>query len=181
MLAYAGIGSRKTPANILEAMTRIASQLADQGWLLHSGGAQGADQAFAKGAREKAIIYLPWDGFQGQHIDPLANPDLNPSYVVLEGMDFLECKATAMRIHPRSSRLSGGAVKLHARNVAIIEGTRHSSEVKAVICWTPRGKIVGGTGQGLRQAKELGIPIYNLATLNESTLMGYMASLKERN
>ena len=49
-LTYAGIGARATPPAILEHMTVIAAWLARKGWHLHSGGAAGADTAFAAGA-----------------------------------------------------------------------------------------------------------------------------------
>ena len=35
--------------------------------------------------------------------------------------------------------------------------------VKYLLCWTPKGKIVGGTAQGMRVACAYGIPILNLA------------------
>ena len=49
-LIYAGIGSRATPESILADMTTIAGWLARTGWHLASGGADGADTAFAGGA-----------------------------------------------------------------------------------------------------------------------------------
>jgi hypothetical protein len=33
-----------------------------------------------------------------------------------------------------------------------------------VICWTPGGKMVGGTGQALRMAAYYGIPVFNLGS-----------------
>ena len=49
-LAYAGIGSRETPPTVLDLMGRFASQLSIQGWVLRTGMAGGADQAFYRGA-----------------------------------------------------------------------------------------------------------------------------------
>ena len=49
-LVYAGIGARATPANMLADMTVVAGWLARTGWHLSSGGADGADSAFAGGA-----------------------------------------------------------------------------------------------------------------------------------
>ncbi len=49
---YAGIGSRDTPASILDLMTRIARRLSARepwGYTLLSGGAAGADSAFERG------------------------------------------------------------------------------------------------------------------------------------
>jgi predicted Rossmann fold nucleotide-binding protein DprA/Smf involved in DNA uptake len=50
-LTYAGIGSRKTPQDILENMTKIATWLESLGYTLNSGGAKGADEYFEKGVK----------------------------------------------------------------------------------------------------------------------------------
>ena len=64
-LTYAGIGSRQTPRGILDIMTRMATWLAGQGWYLHSGGAKGADTAFADGAPvADRTQFLPWVAYQ---------------------------------------------------------------------------------------------------------------------
>ena len=65
---YAGIGSRKTPPEILEAMTRIAAELERRDWILRSGGADGADLAFESGVQDAAHkeVYLPWKSFNGR-------------------------------------------------------------------------------------------------------------------
>jgi hypothetical protein len=44
-------------------MTSIAEKLYKDEWTLRSGHAQGADRAFELGAKEKSIIYLPWQTF----------------------------------------------------------------------------------------------------------------------
>ena len=57
---YAGIGSRETPPKVLDLMTRLAQTLARDGWHLHSGGAHGADTAFADGTPlHQRHIYRP--------------------------------------------------------------------------------------------------------------------------
>jgi len=47
--AYAGIGSRRTPATCLGFMERMAARLAGQGYTLRSGPADGAHSAFEPG------------------------------------------------------------------------------------------------------------------------------------
>jgi hypothetical protein len=64
MHTYAGIGSRRAPAEILTVMTALASQLAERGYTLRSGHAAGSDQAFERGAGTRAEIYLPWPTFE---------------------------------------------------------------------------------------------------------------------
>ena len=43
---YTGIGARTTPNDVLKDMTNIASNLEQSGFILRSGGANGADSAF---------------------------------------------------------------------------------------------------------------------------------------
>ena len=65
-LIYAGIGSRATPESVLADMTKMATWLARTGWHLASGGAEGADTAFAGGAPAgQRTLYLPWAGYNG--------------------------------------------------------------------------------------------------------------------
>ena len=60
MCIYAGIGSRRTPPGVLINMRQLAASLSDLGWRLTTGGANGADTAFAAGAGpQRTTIYLP--------------------------------------------------------------------------------------------------------------------------
>ena len=45
-MTYAGIGSRETPIEVLELMTKASTWLGSKGYTLQSGGAIGADMAF---------------------------------------------------------------------------------------------------------------------------------------
>lgn len=49
MYYYAGIGARKTPSHVLQYMELQGKLLAEKGYILRSGGAQGADSAFERG------------------------------------------------------------------------------------------------------------------------------------
>ena len=65
---YAGIGSRETPDDIIEFMMKCGAYLANKGYTLRSGGADGADLAFERGCDKYdgiKEIYLPWTGFNG--------------------------------------------------------------------------------------------------------------------
>ena len=60
-LTYAGMGAGGTPTTVLRNMAVIAGWLARKGWHLATGGAAGADNAFARGAPAgRRSIYLPW-------------------------------------------------------------------------------------------------------------------------
>jgi hypothetical protein len=69
--SYAGIGSRQTPDHVLAAITAVAKVLAERGYILRSGGAEGADTAFEKGAGKATEIFLPWRGFNQNDSRPL--------------------------------------------------------------------------------------------------------------
>ena len=171
MKIYAGIGSRQTPRNILIEMRKLAEQLASAGWALRSGGAYGADSAFAKGCgRNPRTIYLPWNDYNN------LTPKMDCSCYILQGWRMEHAYDIASCIHPAWDRCSQGVRKLHARNVAIILGPDFNRPANAVICWTPEGRITGGTGLGIKLALEHKIPIYNFASLTASDILSELAS-----
>ena len=65
--------------------------------------------------------------------------------------------------HPAWDRCSAAAKKFHGRNCYQILGYDLHTPTKFVLCWTPGGKITGGTGQALRIAKDLNIRVFNMA------------------
>lgn len=149
---YAGIGSRKTPKHILELMADIGEKLRDDGYILRSGGADGADLAFTmKINREDAQIFLPWNGFNNSSSNFVGATDR--AFKIAES------------IHPAWNRCSQGARKLHARNVHQVLGWDINKETYSefVICWTPDGKKIGGTATAIELAEQAGITIVNLA------------------
>jgi len=155
-LIYAGIGSRETPAEILEVMETIAFNLAQAGWLLRSGHADGADLAFERAAMEgqgATEIYVPWRRFNSEY-DYGANlivPDFNKRL-----MDLAEAH------HPAWDRCSVAAQKLHARNCCQVLGEHLDKPADMVICWTPKGSGSGGTGQAIRIAHHFNVPVFDL-------------------
>ena len=155
MFIYAGIGSRKTPAIALQQMKTIGRELAAQ-WHLRSGYAAGADQAFFLGAMEgkgTATNFIPWEGFNGA-------PGNDERFVVGYTPEAMEI---AKQFHPNWDACSSAAKLLHMRNVFQIAGLDLNTPVDMVVCWTPNGKRGGGTGQALRIAEYLKIPIFDIA------------------
>lgn len=152
LLKYAGIGSRKTPSNILSTMENLAYVLAPYA-VLRSGGADGADSAFEFGAQTaygKREIYLPWQGYRSRRDSAILEP--SP-----------EAFQIAEQYHPAWSRLTEVGKALHARNSHIILGKKLNDPVEFVICWTPAAKSGGGTGQALRIARDREIEVWDLA------------------
>lgn len=156
---YAGIGSRETPLDVLQSMTEIASRLDRLGYTLFSGGADGADEAFEIGATKK-VIFLPWDGFSNKRVD-------GKNYLVPPYNEDL-----VSRFHPAADKLKQGALKLMSRNSYQVLGPDLNSPVDFVICWTKDGKASGGTGQAIRIAESLKIPVFNLKRVDDLHLLG---------
>ena len=153
---YTGIGSRETPTAILDLMIAIGGVLAQRGFTLRSGGADGADDAFEQGCTLKGgpkEIYLPWAGFNGR--------TKSPCYPGPDAYDL------AAKFHPAWQNCSQAAMKLHARNCYQVLGKKLDSPTRFVICWTQHAKRGGGTGQALRLAEHLKIPIFDLADANQ--------------
>lgn len=143
-LCYAGVGYRKTPVKILDIMEQIARKLTEQCFVLRSGGAIGADKAFARGAHYREVSYA--------------------SDATIESM------AIAEKYHPTWSSLSEYSKKLHGRNAFQVLGPGLDDYSKFIICWTrdgaishqERGILTGGTGTSISIASEYGIPVFNL-------------------
>ena len=147
---YAGIGSRETPEEIIKIMIQIAESLGKMGIILRSGAAEGADDAFEIGCDNvngKKEIYLPWKGFGN-----------SKSTLIVKDPKAFEL---VEKYHPGFSRLSQGALKLQARNSHQVLGLDLNTPSDFIICYTPKGKGSGGTGQALRIAKDYSIPVFD--------------------
>lgn len=159
---YTGIGSRETPAEILRLMRQIAKKYAGSGWVLRSGGAAGADDAFYNGAihaHGQREIYLPWDGYNMLWAG-------SSGIVVVKDKLLLESAAkTAEEVHPNWGACSRGAKGMHARNVFQVLGANLMRPSQALICWAPiqGNSIKGGTRTAWEIAKLYSIPCFNLA------------------
>ena len=171
---YAGIGSRNTPAPVLERMRAIALQMAIEGWTLSTGAAHGADSAFAEGAgRASSLLYLPWNGYNG-----LTSSDQN--CLVMSEIQQTACAEVIARHHPAWHRCRRGARALHARNAAIILGPDRKLPVNAVIFWCPRfgdGRLSGGTATGVNLARSRSIPTFHLADYNDRVLFARLRDI----
>lgn len=155
-MIYSGIGSRKTPRDILEVMSQIAEHLASKGWTLRSGHAEGADQAFEAGhGGLNQEIYVPWKGYNGA--------GRNARDIAYWPHDkIMSLMEITSQFHPNWAACKTSVRNMHCRNTLILVGESMDTPSDVVICWTPNGDVVGGTGQALRMAEFLKIPIFNL-------------------
>lgn len=149
---YTGVGSRQTPQPILDTMTAFSRKLSSQDhrWVLRSGHADGADQAFEAGASKKILYYAH---------------SIGPDQWSKQALEL------ASRFHPAWSRLSDYVKKLHARNVFQVMGSELDSPSSFLICWTKDGATThaersirtGGTGTAISIADHFKVPVFNLA------------------
>lgn len=160
---YTGIGSRNTPAETLDKFTRLAHQLEADGWILRSGGADGADSAFDAGVEGAAReIFLPWYGFNGK------------TGIVADRTAWDKAEQLASQVHPAWAYLKPPVRKLHARNCFQILGLDLSTPAELVLCWTPdgaqtekqRSPKTGGTGTAIALADRHGVPVINFFHLD---------------
>ena len=168
-LIYAGIGARATPADVLADMTVMAGWLARTGWHLSSGGADGADTAFATGAPVgQKTLWLPWRGYNGR---------LARECRVLSAAELSACISIAAPLHPVWERCSPAVRKLHARNAAVL-GLTLNRPVDAVVCWSAQGRIEGGTGMAIRIAEARRIPVFNLGSMTPRAVCERLAAIR---
>ena len=166
---------RKTPPAVLEIMKMLATELEAAGWRLHSGGADGADAAFHQGTTPQSrTIYLPWRGY---------NNHRGADTVVLTSEQQTRAQAVVAGLHSAWQRCGRGARALHGRNHAIVHGVGtggRTETVSAVICWTPGGRVQGGTATAIKLARAAGLPVLNLAVATVEEVQQTMAELRTR-
>lgn len=168
LINYAGIGARTTPDDILKAMESAARYLSSWGYRLHSGGAAGADSAFEAGCDSvngSKEIHLPWKGFR-KHPSPYFGSNR-------------DARLLAKKYHPNWSVVSDRGRDFHARNCFQVLGRDLKTPVQFVLCWTPNGKLVGGTGQALRIAQDYDIEIINFGSMSFDQISDRIQELTE--
>lgn len=163
---YAGIGSRSTPLHIGELMIKFAYYYALEGYVLRSGGAEGADTFFEIGA-DLAKTIDPLKGDK-QIFLPRKNFFNNPSEFYPENKNIWESEEFAEEINKELGFLGGrfhkglatmdeDSRRLMLRNGQQVMGKNLNDPSLAVICWTADGAIshedrnltTGGTGQAI--------------------------------
>lgn len=147
------IGSREPTARQIIAVREFIATLNPDTQAVISGCAYGIDAiALEEGQKHgiETIGILPW---------PKYNLEIQQFCTIVKCIDEFkeqhrkEAYDSVGLFHPAVSRLSQGAMKLHARNYGII---RWAGRVVACPSSKPGG---GGTGQGIRLAEHLKIPL----------------------
>lgn len=157
--SYAGIGTRDITVGEALTISKISSLLSTLNILLYSGNAPGSDQCFQKSSNKNNIVFLPWEGFEKESFDYTKE---SLQYFVMgnsqAGLNSISS------FHPAPNSLSRGARMLMARNYHQIHGHATYPRVSFVICCAdPDGaQVKGGTGQAVRIANKLSIPVFNI-------------------
>ena len=143
-LTYAGIGNRDLPIEMYPLLRNVAKRLEHHGYTLMSGGAQGADSAFASTVSDKRV----WTVKDMERLDGKFGYELH--------------REVAEFHHPAWWKLSSYIQQLMVRNVYIVRGTNYWSAPSFVLCYA-KNESRGGTSHSLRVARAVNIPVYNLA------------------
>lgn len=150
------VGSRNTPKEICKELTQIAKEFAQEGWVIRSGGANGADLAGELGidlVQGKKEIYLPWKKFNGN----------SSTLIAPEFENWNEALEILSSVYSLSAPKS--VIKLHGRNVYQVLGRDLKTPSDILICFTEEGKIVGGTATAINLAIKNNIPVFNIGSL----------------
>lgn len=158
---YTLIGSRSTPPEVFDKLVQIAKYLKQLGYIVRSGGADGADTAAEVGAGyENLNIYLPWERFNGRSSSARGYIDASKLKT------YHEAQVIAENTHPAWERCSRGAKGLHTRNVYQILGSKLDEPSEFVVCWAEpvgrSGQVKGGTATAVKLAISHNIPVFNL-------------------
>lgn len=148
-MRVACVGSKQLTPSQLDLCFRIGAYLARQGDVVVSGGAIGADQAFAQGAASvcpaRVHLYLPWPSYERGQVPPGAKVYVGPD-------DHPEDLRLA-QLHPRWAHIKDSVRLLMLRNAHIV---RTSGCVIAYPRLDEAHRWTGGTAHALTVAKCLG-------------------------
>lgn len=167
---FTGIGSRETPDEVLDQLRGLSQFFCEKGYVLRSGGADGADRICEIGCDKvdgTKEIYLPWEDFNNNFFSDLY-------------LDVLPKVGEAIQIaadhHPKWESLTDNVKKMHVRNVYQVLGLTLDKPSKFVVCWTPVKNSVpqGGTAQAIRVAKTHNVPVYNLYEIDNPEFIKYI-------
>lgn len=147
-MIFAIIGTRKPDENQAEAAKNLAFAIAIIGnHTIRTGAAYGIDQKAMEGTQGRNLeVYLPWSSYNRELVP------IRSKLIIYSRSEHVEWTESVRKYHPAAHKLSNGAFALHARNFGIVSGCDW------VIAF-PDETGGGGTGQGIRIAEGLKIPV----------------------
>ncbi len=138
--------------------------MAEKRWVLHTGAAQGADQAYAVGALKaggRVMLHLPWGTYERAWVDEACSRFRNQvrTEEVEKSSQGERAISSVFVFHPAAERVSRGVLLLHARNFNIVV-PEHPHPVDFMVAFP--GPSGGGTMQGVRIADAFHVPMVRL-------------------
>jgi hypothetical protein len=166
VLKVAIIGTRHADSTQRSIAAWASAALSTDGFVISTGAADDIDSlAMAHCAPGRLAVYLPWASYN-RHLVPR-----HARVTVYDQREHPQWSVSVEANHPNPSALTRGAFALHARNYGIVEPPC------ALVIALP-GKQDGGTGQGMRIAKQLGIPLLVYRTGGAYTLVSAIEEIR---
>jgi len=178
-MTYAGIGSRETPQEVLDTMTKVANYLETLGYTLNTGKTFSANKEYneeqynerLKTGAALSALYGNEVGLDEEGADRAFSAGTNNKNLFgVKGTIGEREMAVMEEIHPAPERLKPGAKKLMARNTNQIFGENLDTPVDFVLFYAKETadplRPKGGTGQAVEMARRKGIPTINMADTN---------------
>lgn len=189
MLRVALIGSRELEKNIkyfdqIDVCWKVCLACAKQGYVFTSGLCELGMDGIAQKAYSRAMecgwvseqhfeVYvadqknIDRSNLPNKHLAIIRNPDL-----IKESEEI----AKSVMGEDHWSRCGYWARGMHSRNCHQILGYDLKSPVDCVICWTPEGKIQGGTATAIKLAMKYDIPVFNLGLPDKDKVVQSLVS-----
>jgi hypothetical protein len=169
---YSGVGSRETPPNVCSKMTKLATSLEDNGYILRSGRARGADISFEIGVRSMYNKRIYTNSYSDNGVIGIRSLS----------QDIIDsCIELVAKVHSNFSSLAKNEYNLllHARNVLQVLGDDLKTRSKFTVCWTNGGQTIGGTATAIRISQMFDIPVINMGVpgYRDDDLLDYLLTL----
>lgn len=149
------IGSRRISQAQFDYIMKVAEAFVRRGYIVRTGCAEGVDHASMIGTRNidpsKLNVYLPWSTYNKDF------QEKTDKRFIYNQSIHKEWAESVRRYHPNPQRLSNGAFSMHARNWGII---MHEYPADVVVAMPANASDMGGTGQGIRIARDNNIPLF---------------------
>lgn len=170
-MSYAGIGSRETPKDVLELMTKAATWLEGKGYKLQTGYKrkqangklveEGADKAFSDGTKNKELFGPDMANAKTRSVAEEIHPNLKGMWSAVYN------KWVSKVGKEKATEYADGAIGLQERNTFQVFGAKLDTAVDFVLFYAEETKDPmrpkGGTGQAVEMARRKGIPTINMA------------------
>jgi hypothetical protein len=164
MRSIAIIGTRD-PSSLQAQIAKHAAEELSKTFRIRTGGADGIDTiAMENSIPANLDVFLPWASYNRGKVPAGCN------IIVYNPNKDHNWTRSVRQFHPAPNNLTRGAIALHARNYGIV------AEANIVLALPgPSGQ--GGTGQGIRVAKGMGITVVEVWKNHTASVSSVMEDL----